>query len=244
MDILKLAKDYESVLSLALTLGLVTVTTIYVIITKRILESSVKQSLLSSNPVIGINLGKMIIGEVYGPSRRNLSIDLTLSNIGNAPAIEVLIDSEIELKYTSINGNKIIPSRFEPYEIPFIRPNQDLSDKFSSLSFGNTLITYLIDDFRECERLNIHRINTDPTQESFKASKLIIHVYYKNNLEQYFISKYVTYLHIEKFPNNKETSELHRIFIPRPIFHAQPISKNQMLSEIEKRRDLRDLCGW
>lgn len=245
MNILNWLQTNGSVISLATTIALVIITATYVYITKRILDCTVRQSNLASNPVIGIRLGKIAISKVYGPSRRNLHAGLNLTNVGNAPAIEVLVDAEIVLHYSNIRGERVIPARFEPSSISFIRPGEEIpEDNAHNPSFGNTCITHLLDDFRECHRLNIHRIETDPTTDPYTASRLRVCVYYRNNLGQYFESTYETYLHIDDIPKDDETAELLQIHIPRPRFHAEPISKKQMDKDLSSREAKRDLCGW
>ncbi|GAG59067.1 unnamed protein product [marine sediment metagenome] len=110
-----------SILSLLVTIILVIITGVYVYFTKRILDSSIRQLNLLPNPVIGIRIEHMTVGKVFGPSRRNFSIGLSLTNVSNAPAIEVLIDAELTLQYSNIKGEKVIPVRFEPNSVPFIR---------------------------------------------------------------------------------------------------------------------------
>ena len=245
MDILNWLQTNGPIVSLATTIVLVIITGMYVYLTKRILDSTVRQSNLVPNPVIGIRLRHMGISKVYGPSRRNLDIGLNLTNLGNAPAIEILVDAEIILQYSNIRGEKVIPARFEPSSIPFIRPGEEIPEGPShDPNFGNTCITYLLDDFRECNRLNIHRIETDPTKESYNASILRVCVYYQNNLGQYFESTYETCLHLEKIPEDDETIELSQIYVPRPKFYAGPISKEKMDKNISYRNSKRDLCGW
>lgn len=241
---------HETLISLTSTVVLVLVTGIYVWLTKRILQATVKQSNLTYNPVIGIKIKKMGIGKVFGKSRRNMGVELELTNVGNAPAIEVLIDAEIKYSYSKIEGHDTIPARFEPDIIPFIRPDEIINDEHRhSPSFGNTSITHLFDDFRESQRLNIHRIETNPSDEPFNASSLKIIIYYKNNLGQYFESIYETNLHLgltpeTKYPKEDESVELSQIYIPRPKFHAQPISKEKVENEINTRNKRRNLCGW
>ena len=245
MDVLNWLQTNGPIVSLAATIVLVIITAVYVYLTKRILDSTVRQSNLVPNPVIGIRLGHMGISKVYGPSRRNLSIGLNLTNVGNAPAIEVLVDAEIILQYSNIQDEKVIPARFEPSSISFIRPGEEMpEDPSHDPSFGNTCITHLLDDFRECNRLNIHRIETDPTKEPFNASMLRVYVYCRNNLGQHFESTYETYLHLEKIPEDDETIELSQIYVPRPKFHAGTISKEEMDKSISHRNSERDLCGW
>jgi hypothetical protein len=245
MDILEWLQANTALVSLVSTIILLIINGIYIYLTKKTLDITVRQSNLVSNPVIGIRLGKMGISSVFGPSRRNLSIGLNLVNVGSAPAIEVLVDAEIVLQYSNIQNEKTIPARYEPASISFIRPSEEIPENgIHDPSFGNTCITHLLDDFRERKRLNTLRIETDPTKDPYDASMLRVCIYYQNNLSQYFESVYEVYLHLEKLPKDDETAELSTIYIPRPKFHAGPISKEKMDKEISYRNTKRDLCGW
>jgi len=247
MDFSSWLQFHAAAIIVLATVALVLVTIVYVFLTKKILDSTIKHSKLILNPVIGIKVGKIAIGEEFGPKRRNMDADIELINIGNAPAIEILVDAEIILEHVKIEGERTIPGRFEPKMIPFIRPEEKaLSD---TACFGNTLINHLVEDFYECSRLNIHRIETDPTEEPFDASKLRIIVYYRNSIGQYFESRFETYLILIERPGTKilrpkETAELIQVNIPRQIFHAGPIEKKQMDLHINIRNKKRDLCGW
>ena len=257
MDILGWLQAYNGLLSLISGIILVIVTGIYVYFTKKIMDTTIRQSNLVSNPVIGIKLGNMGISTVFGPSRRNMDIGLNLTNVGNAPAIEVLIDAEIEYQYTNINGEKIIPARFEPYSIPFIRPGEEVFEENQhNPTFGNDCITHLFDDARENTRLNIHRIETNPGKDPYDQSILRIFLYYRNNLGQYFESTYETQFDVGNSirkagepldfipPADDKTCELRQIFIPRPIFHSGPIEKEKMEKDIAIRNSKRNLYGW
>jgi len=162
-----------------------------------------------------------------------------------------LVDAEIILQHLDIHGEKVIPARFEPSSISFICPGEEISENHShDPGFGNTCIKYLLDDFRKCYRLNIHRIDTEPTKDPYTASRLKVCVYYRNNLGQYFESRYETYLNIIKITEGKilednETAELSQIYIPtRSKFYAYPISKEEINKSISFRNSKRDLCGW
>jgi hypothetical protein len=239
---------YSEIISLASSVLLLVVTGIYVYLTRRILLSSQLVAKLSLNPVIGIEVGEIKIGEVYGEARRrNMHVDLKLTNVGNAPAVEALVDAEIILAYSSINGERTIPSRFEPQMIPFISPGQTVED--SSPSFGNTLIAHLFDDYREKDRLNIHRIETNPTQEPFSASKLRVIVSYRNSIGQHFESTYETHIHLGEtgtlnIPKDDESIGMIKMNIPRQRFQAGPTSAGQVDMRLQTRNRLRDLCGW
>ena len=241
-------QTHSEVISLASSLLLLVVTGIYVYLTKRILEATKCASRLALNPVIGIEVGEIRIGEVYGKrKRRNMSVDLKLTNVGNAPAIETLVDAEIILAYSAINGEQFIPSRFEPQMISFIKADQAIED--SSPSFGNTLITHLLDDYREQLRLNTHRIETNPTQETFSASQLRIIVSYRNSVGQPYESTYQVHLHLGEtksieIPKENESVKMIQMNIPRPRFHSGPVQRTETDAGLLARNRLRDLCGW
>lgn len=133
----------SSLINLLFTLTLISITGYYAYITKRILETSEKYSKLGLNPVIGIEIEGILISEVFIEKRRALDISCQITNVGNAPAIEILIDSEIKLRYSKIKEESTIPMRFEPAMVPFLQPGQSRND-FHGLSYGNTFITHFL----------------------------------------------------------------------------------------------------
>ncbi len=233
----------SSLINAIATITLVSVTGYYAYLTRRILEASERQSKLSLDPVVGIEIENIGISKIFGPNRRNMSVGLKLKNVGNALAIEILVDAEIELRYSEIKSQKIIPSRFDPYMIPFLRPGES-TDKCHP-NFGNKLIAHFFDDVRESSRLNLHRIETDPTKESFRTSKLKVFAYYRNSLGQQFKSKYEIEIGMRSaIPKDDEKAEVTMTYIPRPIFHAGPIQLTEKEEEIRARDANRQLCGW
>lgn len=243
-------QQYSGAFTFLATLVLVALTGFYAYWTKGILAATANQSRLNLNPVIGITVKGISISEVFGPKRRNMSVEVELSNVGNAPAIEVLVDSEIELRYSLVNGEKAIPARFEPFMIPFVKPGDQIAGPGVSPSYGNKFITHFFDDARESHRLNLHRIETDPTQESFKTSRLRVMAYYRNSLGQHFRSHYEIEIGFwrtngEKgIPDDNETCEVDMSYVPRPAFHAEPADENAIAKEIENRNAKRKLSGW
>lgn len=256
MDILSWLELYGSVLSLIASIILVIVTGIYVYFTKKILDSSIRQSNLVSNPVIGILLDKMVISKAFGP-RRQLNIGINLANVGNAPAIEVLVDAEIEFLYATSDKENIIPARFEPYSIPFIRPGEEITEDVShNPNFGNSCLKLLFEDQSECSRLNINRIATNPQKEPYNPSILRVCIYYRNNLGQYFESIYEIHFNVgdpvKKAgksidfipPADNETCNLYPQYIPRPKFHSGPIKREDVEKNLKIRDSKRKLSGW
>jgi len=241
-------QKYSGALTFLATAILVAVTARYAQWTRGILAATANQARLSLSPVVGIKVGKIRISEVFGPKRRNMSIKLELSNVGNAPAVEVLVDAEIELRYSRVKGESTIPARFEPDMIPFIRPGESVTDV--SPNFGDTFITHFFDDVRESLRLNLHRIETDATQESFKTSRLTVVAYYRNSLGQYYRSCYETEIDIpsingrEPIPPDDKQGEVYKVYIPRPVFHAGIYDEADAEREIKERDAKRQLSGW
>jgi hypothetical protein len=248
-----LNKNSGAVTTLA-TIILVIITAFYAYWTRGILRATSRQSRLSLNPVVGIEVKKITIGEMFGErQRRHMGVDLLLTNVGNAPAISVYVDGEITLRHSNIDSHKVIPMRFEPDLIPFIKSGDEVGDL--GLSFGNSLITHFFDDVRECLRLNLHRIATDPTRKSHRASRLRIIVYYRNSLGQHFKSIYEIEIGIillakageipgDGIPNDDESVDVQMFSIPRPIFHSTIFDEKSAKIEIDEREKIRGLCGW
>lgn len=236
--------DIINWLQLSTNIILVIITGIYAYYTKQILDSSLNEVKLLSNPIIGINIDEIYISKVYGEKRRNLVVNLSIVNIGNDPAIDILVDAEIVLEYSDIKGEKNIPAVLGVNSIPFAKAGEEINEIGLNPSFGNTLISHLFDDFNESYRLNDYRINTNPSQDPYNASKLILYVYYHNNLGQYFKGEYILQLDMDKIPKDDEVGKVNIIYVPRPIFRTYPITKDNLENEIKKRDEKRELGGW
>ena len=253
MTIFELITDYGAFIA---SIVLAIITFYYAILTRKMLKITKNQQNISLNPVIGIKVKKIIVGKEFGPQRRNLGVHIELTNVGNAPAVEVIVDSEIELRYSPIKNEYCIPSRFEPNTIPFIKQNETISDVH--LSYGNDFIVHFFADVRESHRLNLHRIATDATQKAHKTSRLYVNVYYKNSMGQYFYSRYEIEITIcdivdsrdekainkDPIPLSNETKTISMTYIPRPVFRAGIITEKEVKDKIENNNNKRDLCGW
>ena len=239
---------YSAGINAITTVLLAFITAYYAYLTRNILLATQKQSKLSLDPVIGIRITKGGISEVFGEDRRNMSFALELVNVGNAPAIEVRVDAEIIYRHTNIKGYHAVPARFEPSIIPFLRPGEINDDCHPN--FGNASIFHFFDDVRESLRLNWLRIDTDPTKESYNASRLRVICYYRNSLSQCFKSYYETEIDLEDegrsdpIPKDDEVKEVSMPPFPRPIFHAEPIERAAIDGELSKRNSIRQLSGY
>jgi hypothetical protein len=256
MQILQFIENNNEFFTFLVSLILVIITSYYAIITHKLLKVTRNSQNITLNPVIGIQIKEIIIGKEWGSKRRNLNVVLELTNVGNAPAIEVVIDSEIELRYTNIQNENIIPSRFEPEIIPFIKQDETKCD--INMSFGNKFILHFFNDVRESHRLNIHRIEADTNEDVFKTSRLFVNAYYRNSIGQYYFSRFEIEIGIidivdsrdekaltrDPIPASYEEKKVSMIFHPRPIFHAGLITKNEIDNNMKMNNRKRKLCGW
>ena len=236
--------DILAIIQIIINIVLVIITAIYVIYTRNLVVLTLKQYNMSSNPVIGIKIKEITISKLFDNGRRNMSIQVELMNIGNGPALDIFIDSEIQYRYTDIKGHVKIPSRFEPAIIPFLKSGESYSGLDIYPCFGNQSVIHFFDDYRESSRLNLHRIETKPYETPYNCSILKIFIYYRNNLEQYFESIYTTEISLFNVEPGNDELKVSQIFIPRPRFHAGEASKKMINFEIEKRNQIRDLSGW
>ena len=232
-------------LSLAADFAMIIVTIVYAVFTRHLVKITRQSFQCQLAPLIGIEIKKIVVGPPFGPKRRQMSVVLSLSNVGNAPAINVLIDSEFDFRYSKISGSSTIPQRFEPTAVAFIPQGRTVSGRQIDQSYGNNFVSSLLDEAREAHRLNAHRIATNPSQEPYKMSRLKVFAYYRNAVGQYFKSCYSC----EVFINNskdidKERFDLSIIYIPHPEFYAIPIKESEMLKELAERNSRRELCGW
>ena len=241
-----LIDSYGSMMNFMSSILLACITLWYAISTKKILKATIDSTNLSQCPVIAFEINNISIGKCYGPKRRNMGIEVKIVNIGDSPAINIIIDSEIELNHTSISTENIIPSRFEPDVITFL---MEKASKEESFSYGNTFLIHFFDNSRECHRLNMHRIETDPSKEAFKEGTLHVYAYYSNAFGQTYKSCASFSISLcgiaeHKIPNDNETAKCHLLYIPKPIFTALPIKMEILSQEIGRRNKKRELCGW
>jgi hypothetical protein len=229
--------SYSGALTFFATLFLVIVTVVYVIITNKILESSKQQMGLLQNPVIGIQIDNM--GIFYDPTKElhGFSVEISIVNLGSAPALEIYQDAEIRLKYSNIGGENILPQEFGLSFYPFLRVDSK-SDNFG-FTYWNEVANHLKQDFTKQYAKNAELLEKSQEPE-YDAVTLCIFVYYKNNLNQHFKSYFETYI-VNGTPlqpiNLSADYDINIISInlPKQIFYAKPITKNEYENEITSR---------
>ncbi|MCC6153514.1 MAG: hypothetical protein IT367_07125 [Candidatus Hydrogenedentes bacterium] len=246
MSAIEIFNQLSGPLNFFATLGLLVVTTIYVVITGRILKASSYHARLAMNPVLGITVKRVRITPLSNSGWREMIADIELVNVGNAPAIEISFDAEVILKHSAISGQKIIPARFPPMVLPFLRPGDSRGD---IVSFGNRFVTHFFDDVREWYRLNLHRIETEPSRPAYNCSRLRIITYYRNSLDMVFKSVYEvdiclhTTIGEDPIPKNDQSADVTLYNYPSPKFHAGVISNADLETENAMREGIRKLSG-
>ena len=221
--------DFASVLSLLSSIIMVIVTIIYVGHTRRqanyakeSVELVAKQFKTEKQPCIVPALVDSY-GCAFGTtnySRIQLGFDINLKNSGDAPAINIYAIAEIELQFTNdSDGNKsLLSAALLPNYVQAISSGEE---KRVNIHFETREVNLLIKDLTKAHELNIERIRTDPSQNHYYGARLIVHVYYKNIMGQWWestISYEISWLRYKNPPRNK-THNLNEITIPPKQIH-------------------------
>jgi hypothetical protein len=230
-------------LSFFATVLMVIVTIVYVMVTKKILESSKQQMSLMQNPIIGITIDDM---GIMNDDSRNLhcfSVEFTLVNLGTSPALQIYWDVEIKLKYSGINGENVIPQSDGPAFYPFLIANATTKDDCGISHYG-TFLRYLTQNFQKQYESNMERLKSAQEPE-YDAVSLRVHVYYKNNLNQHFKSYFETDI-VNESPlisnefYDSQNIKITPIDLPQQKFSAIFITEKEKENEISSRNSKRE----
>jgi len=233
-----------------LTKGILNETSEYVELTRGILAETAAQSKLQYSPVIGITVDKMwISNKTQAEQIRDFAIYLTLLNLGNSPAIEIYVDGEIVLQHVEVHGYSEMPSRFWPCLIPFLKPDESVTegaDKRFSPVFGYPCIQAMFEDWKHCfdeERWQtvVERVKEENDLNLWQRFNQVIRqpvlriiVYYRNHLDQHFKSLYEIPLLLDQELTD-DAIEVREAGVPMPKFYAAPIAEAEMKEEMAER---------
>ena len=253
MQFLNWINTNQSLILVISNIVLVIVTTIYVILTRRIVKLSELQIKTTPNALLGVKISRMYVSKVTN-EKRALTVSIDLQNISDSTAINIQIMGELVYSHTSINGLKKIPSQIPIRTIPFILPGELVDNHFETdLFFDHKAVIHLFDDFRENNRLNQLRIDTNPTKSSINGPKLNVKTFYNNNLGQLFESEFEVFLDMwfekvelkkdeevtikfKSIPQDDEQDlelDFHRNI--RPVFTSKIISNSEYHKIISRR---------
>lgn len=191
IELFSLMNSYSGLLSVGVSAITAIITLIYVIFTYRQLMASqdslkmvVKQIKVDKQPCIVYENIETIGSNCFCGKRRQLHINLELENIGDAPAMSIYVFSYLRLQ----NNNEIsnVNMEYLPDYVHFLKVGSKIE---VSTRYETDEINLLLEDLSVTSAKNIHRVKTDPSKESYRGTDLVIELYYKNLLGQWFINE-------------------------------------------------------
>ena len=255
-------QDVWGVGTVIVTILLASITAVYVWIMRELLESERQRDLLSFSPFIGLKVSEIDLQDKY------IRVKVALCNGGNAPAIDVFADAELDLKIVRIQGEKAVPAFFPAIHIPFLMDTDgELPIEFY---FGATAIDALTQDVAKCQteqgRRGVSRKPPvgiwDMMEETVLRPKIRVSVCYRNHLKQYFSSDYaatITMSNIDpaglSVPEPEELKDPCNLFVRPSIsvwdnpplfvedFNSGPTDEKEIARQLKARNRSRELGG-
>ena len=216
--------DYAGVLSLFSSVAMVIVTIIYVRHTKRqayyakeSAELIAKQIKTDKQPCVvpqvTDSLGSAWASIDY--TRMQLGFTIKLKNVGDSPAINIYTLADIELQFTknSEGNKKRLPAALLP---GFVQALSAVEETEINIHFETAEIKTLICELKEAAEKNWERLRTNPSHNHYNGANLIIRVFFKNLMGQWYestISYEIAWL-AYKNPPPQKTHNLNENTIP------------------------------
>jgi hypothetical protein len=256
-------QDVWGIGTVVVTILLATITAAYVLIMRELLESERRRDLLSFSPFIGIKVDLLELEPKY------IQLRVLLNNGGNAPAIDVVADAEIELKYSRLQGEQVVPSHFRPRHVPFLTNGAE--EESVEFCFGGEAVKSLIQDVARCQDHKAHEPDMTDMPDGIwqRVERVILRprikvfVYCRNHLGQYFRSVYVAPVTIDdvsvkgvKLVSDDELADPCRLLAGHSIciwnnpplldeeYNSEPVEKCDIDSELQVRDSNRDIGGF
>lgn len=221
--------DYAGVLSLVSSLVMVIVTIIYVIHTKQqaiYAKESVnlvaKQIKTSKQPCI-VPLVTNSTGYAFDATdftRIQLGFSISLKNVGDAPAINIysLADIELQCSLDAATNKKNLSAALLPHYVQAISVGEET---IINIHFETDEVKSLVKELKNTMNMNWERLKTNPSHHHYTGALLIIRVFFKNTMGQWFESKIsyeIPWLEYKKPPKRK-TNNLNENTIPPKQIH-------------------------
>ncbi len=221
--------DYAGVLSLLTSLVMVVITIIYVMHTKsqayyakESAELVAKQIKTDKQPCVvpHVSDSNGTAFEATDYTRMQLGFTIKLKNFGDSPAINIYTLADIELQFLmDPDGNKkMLPASLLPSFTQALSSDEETE---INIHFETSEIKTLICELRKTEEMNWERIRTNPSQNHYNGANLIIRVFFKNIMGQWFesaISYEIAWLEYKNPPAQK-TNNLNENTIPPKEIH-------------------------
>lgn len=184
--------NFSGVLSVAVAIITALITLVYVIFTYKQMkaaqnanEAAIKQLRLGNQPCIIAEISRTFGSKCFSGTRRQLHIELTLENVGDSPALCVYTFAHLELQHTrnNTNNSNIVNMDYVPDFNKCLKVGAQ--DK-SSVRFETSEINMLVEDLRIGHGKNVQRLVTDPHRTPYRGTVLVVEIYYRNVLGQWF----------------------------------------------------------
>lgn len=231
--------NYSGILSVIVAAITAIITLVYVVFTfkqmqaaQKSAELASKQMRLSNQPCVVVDISQTSGSPCFPDStRRQLHIALELENIGDSPALELYTLSYLELQHIKnvSDGSNIVDMYFYPDYRKYLKAN---SKDSVSVSYETDEINMLVEDLRYCHEKNMSRIRTNPSKYPYHGTVLVVEVYYKNLLGQWFkntLRQEIDWL-VDKNAPPRKTHNLNENTIPPRILGAETAFTLQLIA--------------
>ena len=224
MDILQFINTYLSgILSVLVSAITAVITLIYVIFTYKQMKASQKsveqtseQMKINNQPCVVADISQTHGSACFTESgRRQLHIELEIENIGDSPALEIYALSHMELQHTKnvTDGSNIVDMDYYPDYLRYVKSNERQT---ISVRYETDEINMLVEDLRYRHEKNVQRIHTNPYKHPYHGTVLVVEIYYKNLLGQWFkntLRQQISWL-VDKNASPRKTNNLNENTIP------------------------------
>lgn len=231
--------NYSGILSVIVAAITAIITLVYVVFTfkqmqaaQKSAELASKQMRLSNQPCVVVDISQTAGSPCFPDStRRQLNIALELENIGDSPALELYTLSYLELQHIKnvSDGSSIVDMFYYPDYRKYLKAN---SKDTASVSYETDEINMLVEDLRYCHEKNMSRIRTNPSKHPYHGTVLVVEVYYKNLLGQWFkntLRQEISWL-IDKNAPPRKTHNLNENTIPPCILGRETSFSLQLIA--------------
>ena len=148
-------------------------------------ETAMQQLRLNNQPCVIPTIIATRGTKCFTKTRRQLFIEIGLDNVGDSPAITVYTFSHLELHYTynEIIGSNTVNMDYVPSFQKCIKSGEKTE---THVRYETSEINKLVEDLRVCHKKKVKRIRKAPYNKPYKGTILVIEVYYRNVIGQWF----------------------------------------------------------
>lgn len=177
--------NYSDLISLIITFILCWITYKQMKIARKATEVALDQLKLNKQPYISLEVKKTDGTHCFSGDRRQLHINIELLNAGDSPAINVYTFAHLELQHTKnkYNDTNVVDMDYIPNFKNSVKVNENA---IAQVRFETREINMLVNDLRHRYVKNIERIEYTPCKSPYKGTILVVEVFYRNVLGQWF----------------------------------------------------------